>query len=89
MTICRQLLQSPRLDENRFGLESLVMLTNPTKVLARDAMQVSQRVLTDFDFQHGLLEQYFVHVNNNNNIGVATIGLATMMTTRTMILSVK
>jgi hypothetical protein len=67
MTICRQLLQSPRLNENRLGLESLVVLTNPTKVLARDAMQVSNRVLTDFDFQHGLLEQYFVHVNRVGN----------------------
>jgi hypothetical protein len=59
LEICRKLLESEQLDENRLGLESLCTLTDPSKVLSKDANQASRTLLSDSCYQD-LLEKYFV-----------------------------
>ena len=58
LKICSSLLKSQRLDENRLGLESLVTLTDPSKVAAKDADKACQLVLSDKTYQD-LLDKYF------------------------------
>lgn len=50
-------LKSNLLDQNRLGLESLVVLTDASKVLAQDAKETSTQVLQDPQF-HKLLERF-------------------------------
>jgi hypothetical protein len=61
LDLCRRMLESGRLDENRLGLESLCILTDPCKALAKDADQASRVILSDGSFQT-LLAKYFVHM---------------------------
>jgi hypothetical protein len=66
LEICRQLLKSEHLDENRLGLESLYILTDPSKVFAEDANQASSVILLDSSF-HDLFEKYFSHIELIHN----------------------
>jgi hypothetical protein len=66
LELCQRMLESGRLDENRLGLESLCILTDPSKVLAKDADQVSRVILSDSSFRT-LLAKYFVHTGLNHN----------------------
>jgi hypothetical protein len=59
LSICRTLLQSKRLDENRLGLESLCTLTDPSKFRSNDADQACRMLLSDATYQ-GLLEKHFM-----------------------------
>jgi hypothetical protein len=59
LEICRTMLESEQLDANRLGLESLLHLTDPSKVLSKDADQASRTFLSDSSYQD-LLEKYFV-----------------------------
>jgi hypothetical protein len=54
-----QLLNSDLLDQNRLGLESLIILTDPTKVLLTSAQEISLRVLQDSSFQRTLIKFFF------------------------------
>jgi hypothetical protein len=58
LELCRRLLESERWDEQRLGLESLCILTDPHKVV--DADEASLVILTDSHYSD-LLEPYFVH----------------------------
>jgi hypothetical protein len=66
LELCQRMLESGRLDENRLGLESLCILTDPSKVLAKDADQASRVILSDSSFQN-LLAKYFVHMGLNDH----------------------
>jgi len=59
VSMCRRLLESNHLDENRLGLESLIFLTDSSKTFATDADKVSSEILRDTSFQD-LLLKYFV-----------------------------
>ena len=59
LEICKQLLASDHLDQNRLGLESLVCLTDHTKVLSENSITASYEVLADPAFQ-GLLTKFFI-----------------------------
>lgn len=63
---CKDMLQSERLDANRLGLESLCTLTDPSKMLSKDADQACHLILTDSTWQ-GLLEKYFVDMKSAGN----------------------
>mmetsp|Transcript_9629 Transcript_9629/g.17550 ORF Transcript_9629/g.17550 Transcript_9629/m.17550 type:complete len:509 (+) Transcript_9629:187-1713(+) len=54
-SISRSLLKSPRLDQNRMGLESLSSLADARKVLTLEAQYVSSKILTDPEIQSLLL----------------------------------
>jgi hypothetical protein len=63
---CRRFLESERLDEIRLGLESLCILTDPSKVIAKDADEASRIILSDASFQD-LLEKFFFDVKLTHN----------------------
>lgn len=60
------LLQSSQLDQNRLGLESLSVLTDPYKVLAIHAQSASSRILIDPRI-HSLLHPYFLGIGVTNS----------------------
>jgi len=59
MEMCKHMLESEQLDVNRLGLESLCTLTDPSKILAKEADEACRMVLADSAFQ-ALLEKHFV-----------------------------
>jgi hypothetical protein len=58
LELCQRFLQSDLLDQNRLGLESLCTLTDPSKVLPKDAQDTSSKMLQDATMQK-LLLKYF------------------------------
>lgn len=56
LELCQRFLQSDLLDQNRLGLESLCTLTDPSKVLPKDAQDTSAKILKDATMQKLLLK---------------------------------
>ena len=66
LELCQQMLESGRLDENRLGLESLCILTDPSKVMAKDADLAAHTILSNDSFQR-LMVEYFLHMKVSNS----------------------
>lgn len=66
LSICQQFLSSELLDQNRLGLESLVTMTDPSKVLPKDAQDTCQRMLQDSSM-HSLLLKFFQADNGGHD----------------------
>jgi hypothetical protein len=56
LELCQRFLESDLLDQNRLGLESLCTLTDPSKVLPKDAQDTSTLMLQDATMQKLLLK---------------------------------
>ena len=61
LRICQQLLASENLDENRLGLESLHILTDPSRTNPIDSDRAARTVLSDSLF-YCIIEKYFKNV---------------------------
>merc|ERR1712151_543296 len=65
LEICQDLLNSDLLDQNRLGLESLGILTDPSKT--QFAQEVSKQVIIDSNLQR-LLVKFFTMNDNNHYV---------------------